>query len=101
MRGLSRGAMARRAAAGLVSLARCGIALARCGIALAAVAASAASTQGQAVRITGVTITRYVEVRPLVTDSVPIDSTSGPGPLREATSRGVVVKCAPEALYCR
>ena len=94
MRGLSRGAMARRAATGLVSRARCGIAL-------AAVVASAAPTQAQAVRITGITITRYVEVRPLVTDSVPIDSTSGPGPWREAPSRGVVVKCAPEALYCR
>ena len=49
MRDLSRGAMARRAATGLVSRARCGIAL-------AAVVASAAPTQAQAVRITGITI---------------------------------------------
>lgn len=61
----------------------------------------AASADAQSVRITGTTITRYVEVRPLVTDSVPLDSTIGSGLLREAVTRGVAVQCAPGDLFCR
>ena len=68
---------------------------------LAAAAVFVAPLHGQGVRITGTTITRYVEVRPLVTDSVPLDSTRGTGIVREAVSRGVAVQCAPGELHCR
>ena len=72
----------------------------RC-MALAASGVFCAALPAQQVRITGTTITRYVEMRPLVADSVPLDSTSGTGPLREAVTRGVAVQCAPGDLYCR
>lgn len=70
-------------------------------LALAAGLTTAVSLRAQGVRITGTTITRYVEVRPLVNDSVSIDSTSGTGNLRRATSRDVAVQCAAGELYCR
>jgi hypothetical protein len=53
------------------------------------------------VRITGSTISRYVEIRPLVTDSVPVDSTRGTGTVREAFTRGVAVQCVPGDAHCR
>ena len=64
-------------------------------------AALAARLPAQGVRITGTTITRYVEVRPLVADSVPVDSTSGTGIVREATTRPVAVQCLPGDFFCR
>src|SRR5687768_3346003 len=88
MRGLPRSAMALRAARRLVTPRACAIVM-------AAVAAWGATAGAQGVRITGSTISRYVEIRPLVTDSVPIDSTRGTGPVREAFTRGVAVQCAP------
>lgn len=66
-----------------------------------AIAAAASPLPAQSVRISGTTITRYVEVRPLVTDSVPLDSTRGTGIVREAFTRGVAVQCAPGELRCR
>jgi len=70
-------------------------------LALAAGLTTADSLRAQGVRISGTTITRYVEVRPLVNDSVSIDSTSGTGTLRQGTSRDVAVQCAAGALFCR
>lgn len=63
--------------------------------------AFASALDAQGVRITGTTITRYVEIRPLVKDSVPLDSTRGTGIVREAVTRGVAVQCAPGDLHCR
>jgi hypothetical protein len=51
------------------------------------------------VRITGTTTARYLELRPMVDDSVPADSTVGTGTLRE-TSRGVVAWCTAGASWC-
>lgn len=70
-------------------------------VAILGVAVVCARAESQGVRITGTTITRYVEVRPLVTDSVSIDSTNGAGVIREAVTRGVAVKCVPGDFYCR
>jgi hypothetical protein len=72
----------------------------RLGLALAASGVFCAALHAQGVRITGTTITRFVEIRPLVRDSVPLDSTSGTGTVREST-RGVAVQCAPGELFCR
>jgi hypothetical protein len=75
-------------------------------IALAAVvlacgAALAGGVEAQDVRITGTTIVRYVELRPMITDSVRVEDTSeGEGSLR-LTSTGVVVRCVPGELFCR
>lgn len=72
-----------------------------CAVVIAAVAAWSATAGAQGVRITGSTISRYVEIRPLVTDSVPVDSTRGTGPVREAFTRGVAVQCVPGDAHCR
>ena len=69
--------------------------------ALVAAIAFATALHAQGVRITGTTITRYIEIRPLVRDSVPLDSTRGTGVVREAFTRGVAVQCAPGELHCR
>lgn len=65
---------------------------------LGAFAGSAAGAQG--IRITGTTTARYIELRPMVDDSVPADSTTGTGTLRE-TSRGVVAYCDLGDTWCR
>jgi hypothetical protein len=65
------------------------------------VAVAISSLGAQNVRITGTTISRYVEVRPLVIDSVSVDSTVGTDIIREAVTRGVAVQCAPGDLFCR
>lgn len=55
----------------------------------------------QSVRVTGTTIVRYVELRPMITDSVRVeDTTDGEGSLR-LTSTGIVVRCVPGELFCR
>lgn len=53
----------------------------------------------QGVRITGTTTARYLELRPMVDDSVPADSATGEGTLRE-TSRGVVAFCGAGEAWC-
>lgn len=73
----------------------------RAGAAIVIAVALASPGGAQGVRITGTTITRYVEIRPLVRDSVPLDSTRGTGVVREAVTRGVAVQCAPGELHCR
>ena len=73
----------------------------RAGAAIVIAVALASPGGAQGVRITGTTITRYVEIRPLVRDSVPLDSTRGTGIVREAVTRGVAVQCAPGELHCR
>jgi hypothetical protein len=59
-----------------------------------------AATTAQGVRITGTTTAQYVELRPWVDDSIPVDSTSGTDVLRTST-RGVVVHCDSGQAYCR
>jgi hypothetical protein len=69
-------------------------------LALGAALAAAVPVEAQGVRITGTTTMRYVEVRPLVTDSVPVGETSaGEGSLR-LTSDGIVVRCVPGQVFC-
>lgn len=53
----------------------------------------------QAVRVTGATTFRYIEIRPFVRDSVLADSADGSGVLRQ-TADGQVVRCVPGEPYC-
>jgi hypothetical protein len=55
--------------------------------------------EAQSVRLTGITSLRYVEVRPLVRDSVPSSDLPGGGLLR-FTPEGDVVRCLTGAVYC-
>lgn len=54
----------------------------------------------QSVRITGVTTARYVGLRELVTDSIPVEQAVGSGTLRESPS-GVRVRCIAGEEVCR
>lgn len=54
----------------------------------------------QTVRIEGVTSVRYVQIRPLQEDSVPVDETSGDGLLRRTTD-GRLVRCISGESFCR
>lgn len=56
--------------------------------------------EAQSVRITGTTNIRYVQVRPLVRDSIAVDETVGSGLLRQ-TSTGQVVRCITGDAFCR
>ncbi|HSJ32655.1 MAG TPA: hypothetical protein VK933_14535 [Longimicrobiales bacterium] len=67
--------------------------------ALGVLLACAAPLAGQAVRVTGATTFRYIEIRPFVRDSVPADSAAGSGVLRQ-TADGRVVRCVPGEAYC-
>lgn len=58
-----------------------------------------APAAAQSVRVSGATTMRYIELRPLVRDSVPAALTAGSGLLRQA-SDGRVVRCIPEEEYC-
>lgn len=69
-------------------------------IATTLLALGAAAADAQGVRITGTTTARYLELRPMVDDSVPVDSTTGTGTLRES-SRGVVAYCDAGESWCR
>lgn len=71
--------------------------LATLAIAAALLLTGRAGAQG--IRITGTTVARYVELRPMVDDSVSADSAVGEGTLRE-TSRGVVAYCATGEAWC-
>lgn len=72
---------------------RAALAVLLCGLA-------AVTGNAQGVRITGTTTARYLELRPMVDDSVPADSATGAGTLRE-TSRGTVAYCATGDAWCR
>ena len=54
----------------------------------------------QTVRLSGTAQVRYIELRPLVSDSVAADLTSGAGLLRQ-TADGRVVRCLPDDPFCR
>jgi hypothetical protein len=72
------------------------------GIALFALllsAGSAVRADAQSVRISGSTSLRYVELRPLVRDSVPAGETEGDELLRQ-TADGRVVRCLPGDPFC-
>jgi hypothetical protein len=63
--------------------------------------ALASDGRAQGVRVTGTTVVRYVELRPMITDSVRVEDTiEGEGSLR-LTSEGIVVRCVPGELFCR
>ncbi|HSA55146.1 MAG TPA: hypothetical protein VLE53_05545 [Gemmatimonadaceae bacterium] len=53
----------------------------------------------QSIRITGTTSLRYIELRPLLRDSVPLDATEGSQLLRQLPD-GRVVRCVPGEGYC-
>lgn len=61
---------------------------------------TAVPTEGQSVRLTGVTTVRYVSARALREDSVPVSATVGEGLARQTTD-GIAVRCSDEASSCR
>jgi hypothetical protein len=61
--------------------------------------ACASAVDAQAVRIAGATTLRYIEVRPLVRDSIAADETAGTGLLRQLGD-GRIVRCVPGEPYC-
>jgi hypothetical protein len=69
-------------------------------VALACLLSVPAPADAQSVRVTGSTVLRYVEVRPLVRDSVPAEEVGGRGLLRQ-TADGQVVRCMMGDLFCR
>jgi hypothetical protein len=69
------------------------------GIALASMT-SAVNTSAQTARITGVSTVQYVQFRPLVTDSVPVEATTGEGLIRR-TVDGLLVRCITGERVCR
>lgn len=60
---------------------------------------AAAPLEAQTVRATGASTLRYVGLRPLLLDSVPVGLTEGDGVLRRTTD-GRLVRCVPGALSC-
>ena len=69
-------------------------------MALGAALGWASPAAGQRVRVTGTTSVRYIDVRPLVADSVPVETTAGDGVLRRSDS-GALVRCVPGDAFCR
>jgi hypothetical protein len=67
---------------------------------MAALLTGVSPVHAQSVRISGVTAFQYLDVRPLVEDSVPVDETSGSGILRRS-AEGYVVRCIADDPYCR
>jgi hypothetical protein len=61
---------------------------------------AAAPVAAQSLRMTASTTLRYIEVRPLIRDSVPVEDTEGGGLLRQAAA-GRVVRCIPGEPFCR
>jgi hypothetical protein len=66
---------------------------------LVGAAFSPGALAAQAIRVTGSTSLRYMEVRPLVRDSVPAEALSGGGLLRQ-TPDGRIVRCLTGAPFC-
>lgn len=56
-------------------------------------------TRSQEVRVTGVSVVRFVQLRPLESDSVPVETTRGSGLLR-STEDGVLVRCVTGDPFC-
>jgi hypothetical protein len=71
-----------------------------CLLALLLSAVVAEGAVAQSVRIGGSTRFQYVEIRPLLQDSIPVESVGGEGLLRR-TSDGRIVRCRPEDPFCR
>ncbi len=67
--------------------------------ALAGLGALPARAGGQQVRVTGISTLRYVDVRLLVDDSVPVADARGDGVLRESPE-GYAVTCVQGADFC-
>ena len=59
---------------------------------------SAAPAQG--VRVSGVTTASYVELRPFLSDSVPVADAPGEGTYRQ-TASGLVVRCSAGSAFCK
>jgi hypothetical protein len=73
----------------------------RVGFALAVAACLvSAPAVGQVVRVTGLSTAQYVQVRPLVNDSVPVGETTGDGLIRR-TADGHLVRCVTGETICR
>ncbi len=69
------------------------------GIALAMLL-SAGPLGAQGVRISGTSVVEYVDVQPMVQDSVPIAATQDSGLLRR-TANGIIVECISGDAYCQ
>lgn len=69
-------------------------------IAFLSVVMAATAAAGQVVRISGVTTIRYLDVRPLVEDSVLASAAFGDGLLRQ-TEDGQIVLCVGNDPFCR
>lgn len=73
---------------------------ARLAVALAALAAGTATrASSQGIRITGVSTAQYIDMRPVVLDSVPVSQASGDGQLKQ-TAGGQIVQCVTGDAYC-
>jgi hypothetical protein len=67
---------------------------------LAATLGATATADAQQVRVTGASTMRYIELRPLMRDSVAADDVAGSGLLRMLPD-GRTVRCVPDDVYCR
>ncbi len=72
----------------------------RSSLALGLLLAGAGPALGQGFRITGVSTGQYIDMRPMVLDSVPVAQANGQGDLRQ-TAGGQIVQCLAGDLYCR
>lgn len=70
------------------------------GVGLAVAALVAAPAAAQQVRISGITSVRYLEIKPLVEDSVALSETSGEGLLRRSAD-GQLVRCLLGRDFCQ
>ncbi len=66
----------------------------------ALVLGATATAAAQGVRITGVSTAQYIDMRPMVLDSVPAGQATGTGSLRQ-TANGQIVECSAGDAYCR
>lgn len=64
------------------------------------VLAAAGPVSSQGMRITGVSTAQYIDMRPIVLDSVPVAQATGDGVLKQ-TADGQIVSCAQGEAYCR
>jgi len=69
-------------------------------LAAALVLAAAGSAAAQGIRITGVSTAQYIDMRPVVLDSVPAGQATGTGPFKQ-TANGQIVQCIEGDLYCQ
>lgn len=70
------------------------------GVALAIALLVPGSAGAQTVRATGVSNVQLIQLRPLVIDSVPVESAPGDGLIRRTTD-GRLVRCVTNELFCR